>query len=90
MQYELRPPARLSPLSLAALAVAVASAVVSCFGHGFAGLVIACIGMAVGFVAFLRAHSRGVRDAAICLLAIALSVFDLVPAIVAMTVHKFH
>lgn len=90
MQYELRPPARLSLESIAALAVAVASGVVSCCGHGFAGLLIACVGMAVGFVAFLRAHSHGVRDAMICLLAIGLSVFDLVPAIVVMMAHAVH
>jgi hypothetical protein len=87
MQYELRPPARLKPAPLAAIAVAVASFVVSCSGHGFAGLMLAFAGMLVGVIAFLRSHAHGVREAGFSLLAIALSVFDLVPAIAVMIAH---
>jgi hypothetical protein len=84
MQYELRPRARLNPAPLAAIAVAIASFVVSCIGHGFAGLMLAFAGMLLGVIAFLRAHAHGVRDAGISLIAIALSVFALVPAIAVM------
>jgi exosortase/archaeosortase len=87
MQYELRPPARLKPESLAALGVAVASFIVSCIGYGFVGLMIAFAAMLVGVIAFFRAHAHGVRDAGICLIAIALGVFDLVPAIAVMIAH---
>jgi hypothetical protein len=87
MRYVLQPRSRLNPAPLVAIAVAVASFVISCIGHGFAGLMIAFAGMLIGVIAFLRAHALGVRDAAICLVAIALSVFDLVPAIAVMIAH---
>ena len=41
MQYELRPPARLSASSILAIGVAIGSFVVSCMGHGWAGLLMA-------------------------------------------------
>lgn len=83
-EYQLRPPPKLNPAAVLAIAATVASFVLSCSGRGLTGLIAALVGMAAGVVGFVWGAAPGFRGAVLSLIAIFLSTLALVPAIAAL------